>query len=129
MEEFDLIISSGISIFLGLVIIPLLSPGKKPMAGFLLVLLNTLLTSFPAIHVLVSGSTIICLPGDAVMWPPIQECNTLENHLPNHWQNCLAFSLRKKRNTGKLMPLKFFQLQEAINPTTVNFLKQKLLTK
>jgi hydrogenase-4 component B len=58
MEEFDLIISSGISIFLGLTIIPFLSTDKKSMAGFLLVFLNALLTSFPAIYVLVSGTTL-----------------------------------------------------------------------
>src|SRR4030095_14436053 len=58
MEEFDLIISSGISIFSALIIIPFLSPGKKSMAGFVLVLLNGLLTSFPAIHVLTNGITL-----------------------------------------------------------------------
>lgn len=50
-----MIISSLISILVSLVIIPLLPKDKKSVAGFLIVLSNSIFTSIPAIHVLLNG--------------------------------------------------------------------------
>ena len=57
MKEFDLIISSVISICVSFVIIPFLPAGKKSMAGFLIVLINAVVTSIPAVHALFSDTT------------------------------------------------------------------------
>jgi hydrogenase-4 component B len=57
MKVFDLIITSGVSILLGLLIIPFLPAGKKSVAGFLLVFLNAIFTSIPAIQVLINDLT------------------------------------------------------------------------
>jgi hydrogenase-4 component B len=53
-----LIISSVVLIFVSFLIIPFLPAGKKPIAGFLIVLLNALFTSIPAIHGLFGNITI-----------------------------------------------------------------------
>ena len=58
MKESGFIVCSLISVLASLVIIPFLSSNKKSIAGFLLVLLNAVLMSVPAIRAL-SGDTII----------------------------------------------------------------------
>jgi hydrogenase-4 component B len=56
--DFILIISSLISIILSLLIVPLLPKGKKSIAGFLIILSNSVFASIPAIQVLLNDTII-----------------------------------------------------------------------
>lgn len=56
MKESDFIIYSLIPVLASFVVIPFLPAGKKSMAGFLVVLLNALFTSVPAVQVLISNT-------------------------------------------------------------------------
>lgn len=63
MSNFQLIFSSLVLCGVGIVLIPFLSSAKKSVAGFVLVLINALSTSFPAVNALAGNPVEIHLAG------------------------------------------------------------------